>query len=324
MTKTWWHLAGARRIPSEYEIVSSRLLHHPERGFEVATPVQRWHERHQGGSRFRLPDPEAFHDPRRTTYRSWIALQRDQEALLDGLEDAHAGAVLEPGPGAGSLEFLERVLAPLRHPVHGLMMAAAYVGHLAPSGKIAIAALFQAGDEVRRVHRLAWRLGIHRRRQPGLGDGSRRSFEEDPVWQPLRRVLERLLVTWDWGESFAALDLVLKPVLDAFLLAHAAAFARAAADPVLETMFRSFDADCRWHREWSRELAATALRQAPENGEPLGEWVRRWRPLALDAVAAFRPVLVAIPGGSEAGFDAALDAADDVLVRHLAAAGVRA
>ena len=45
--KTYSHLAGERRIPTEYEIVTSKLLYHPERGFEVAAPAAPWYERYQ-------------------------------------------------------------------------------------------------------------------------------------------------------------------------------------------------------------------------------------------------------------------------------------
>jgi len=30
-------------------------------------------------------------------------------------------------------------------------------------------------------------------------------WENDPLWQPLRQFVERLLVTYDWGEAFVAL-----------------------------------------------------------------------------------------------------------------------
>ena len=48
--RTYWHLLGTKRVPSEYEIVSSRLLYYPGRGFEVKVPAAAWYE----GSRFHL------------------------------------------------------------------------------------------------------------------------------------------------------------------------------------------------------------------------------------------------------------------------------
>ena len=48
--RTFWHLEGKRRVPTDYEIKSSRLLYYPERGLAVKTPVGAWIERYQAGS----------------------------------------------------------------------------------------------------------------------------------------------------------------------------------------------------------------------------------------------------------------------------------
>ena len=49
-------------------------------------------------------------------------------------------------------------------------MLAAYVGQMAPSGRITIACALQAADEMRRVHRLAYRMALLRRLRPDFGD----------------------------------------------------------------------------------------------------------------------------------------------------------
>ena len=68
------------------------------------------------------------------------------------------------------VDTLERLLPPLRYLYHGLQMLAAYVGQMAPSGRITIAAALQAADEMRRVQRIAYRMAMLRRLRPGFGD----------------------------------------------------------------------------------------------------------------------------------------------------------
>ena len=45
--RTYSHLAHRRKVPSEYDIVSSRLLYHVERGFEIDVPLAPFYQRYQ-------------------------------------------------------------------------------------------------------------------------------------------------------------------------------------------------------------------------------------------------------------------------------------
>jgi hypothetical protein len=50
--ETYWHLLPQRRMPSEYEIVTSRLLLNTGEGFtgkrfELDVPLKPWYEQHQ-------------------------------------------------------------------------------------------------------------------------------------------------------------------------------------------------------------------------------------------------------------------------------------
>jgi toluene monooxygenase system protein E len=288
--RTYWHLESLKRPPTDYEIASTRLLYHPERGFEVEVPVADWYVRHQKNSPFVLPDPDAFVDPRATTYTEYTRIQREQELeanqVLEEMEDRAYDAGLTPA----WLGVLSRVLAPLRYPFHGLQMIAAYVGQMAPGGRIAIAALFQCGDEVRRIQRIAYRVRQLQETHPGFGLNSREIWEKDPLWQPFRKCVERLLVTYDWGEAFVALNAVLKPLVDELFMIHLSELAAASGDPLLPRLLGSLALDCRWHREWTRALLRTAVAGRPENRAVARGWIRRWHPEALQAIAPFGPV----------------------------------
>ena len=66
--RTYSHLAGGQRMPSEYELVTTGLHHHTRSGFEVRVPIAQWYERYCAGARIVCSDWERFRDPRETTY----------------------------------------------------------------------------------------------------------------------------------------------------------------------------------------------------------------------------------------------------------------
>jgi hypothetical protein len=278
--KTFSHLLGKRRLPSAYEVTTSDLLWYVRQGFAVRTPVTRWYERYQSGTPLRATDWEAFGDPAETTYASYTKSRAAREV--------HAGELLKGAPEwdrsltAGWREELALALGVLRFPRHALMMCAGYVGSLAPSGRITAAAAFQTGDELRHVHRIAERAA-----QIGEVDAiarhARAAWQTAPHWQPLRALMERLLGTYDWGEALTALNLVVKPMLDAVALASLAVRAAEARDTATAGLLRSLEEDAAWQRAWTATLVGVALAQVPENREILATWVASWRAPAAEA-----------------------------------------
>jgi toluene monooxygenase system protein E len=284
--KTYWHLAGARRMPTDYEVATSRLLYYVGRGFEVAVPLSDWYRRHQTESALACDDWDRFADPRETTYAKYVALQQAKEAHVDGLlrsiEDGDYDRKLDPR----WVDTLERLLPPLRYLYHGLQMVAAYVGQMAPSGRITIVAALQAADEMRRVHRLAYRMAMLRRLRPDFGESAKQLWERDPAWQPLRQLIETLLVTYDWGEAFVALNLGVKPVLDRFVfLGRVAETARARGDYLLGEIFFSLGEDGTWHNVWAQALATLVTSADVANHALLAGWTRAWSAAATQAIA---------------------------------------
>ncbi len=279
--KTYWHLAAARKKPTDYEIASSRLLYYVGRGFEVPTPIAGWYERHQQGSPLACSNWDGFSDPRETTYTKYAELQAAKERFVD--------AILAPARAPSSAWLAGRGgwLPVLRYPCHGLQMIAAYVGHMAPSGRIVIACAFQAADELRRVERFAYRMHQLRGHDAGFGDTAMRRWRDEMAWQPLREVFERLLVTYDWGEALIALCLALKPRFDDVFGAQLAEAARAAGDDALAHVLASLAEDAAWHRAWSAELVRHALGDEPGNRAVIDRWLAHWDPLAERAVAPF-------------------------------------
>jgi toluene monooxygenase system protein E len=273
--RTYWHLQDRGRVPQPYDIASSQLLYHRELGFEVPTPGGAWLQRHGVESRLR-GSFAGFRDPRATTYARYVELQADQESfaeqLLRGAEESRYDAALP----VEWLQVLEAVLPVLRFPCHALQMLAAYLAHVAPEGRVVVAAAFQAADELRRVQHLAYRMRQLQQRQPDFGAAARDHWQALPAWQPLRELLERLLVTYDFGEAFTALAFVVKPALDELYLDQFAALALERGDHLLAELARALARDCRWHRDWSDALLRSALTEHPENRQLVREWIAHW------------------------------------------------
>jgi toluene monooxygenase system protein E len=292
--KTYSRMTSGRRVPSEYEIVSSDLHYNFPDRFELGgdNDVIEWYRRHREGSLLRAGDWEVFSDPRRTTYRGYNELQDRNEDVIDGLLRQIDGTGYDDRLAEGWVQFLDRWYAPLRFPAHGLQMLAAYIGQMAPASRITNCATFQAGDEMRRLQRIAYRTAQLSSHRTGLDiAGHRWSWEDADAFQPLRELIERALVIRDWGEAFVVTNVVIKPHLDRLVNDElAGSVAAANGDPILLSVHFSLGGDAMWHSAWTAALLRTAIADTPANAERVSGWVDVWRPRAQAAVAALASV----------------------------------
>jgi toluene monooxygenase system protein E len=308
--RTYSHLADLPRKPSRYDVATTALhyrVSHPS--FHVDVPIAAWYRRYQQGSPLQSTLWETFVDPRQTDYTAYVRLQQGQEAHVDGVLRSIEESPYDRDLPAAAHALTERLLTPLRYPLHGLQMVAAYVGQMAPASRITIAALLQAADESRRIQRIAYRMAQVRLVRPSFGDHSLQAWQEDPVWQPLRELVERLLCTFDWGEAFVALNVCVKPLLDDLFMAQLPLAARRREDYLLSQIVSSLSRDCDWHQQWTAALMAVALattttgEEHPDRNPPAGNraavenWVSVWWPRAMRAAEAFRAALGEGGGG---------------------------
>ena len=306
--KTYSRLVSGRRIPSEYELVSSDLHYHYPGRFELPpdNPVVDWYLRYREGSALK-GGCEAFADPRGTTYRAYNEIQDRKEDAVDGLLREVDDTGYDDRLSEDWLDFLDRWYAPLRFPVHGLQMLASYVAQLAPSSRITNCAAFQAADELRRLQRITYRtvqMATHRPRAQAADH--RQVWEEAVELQPLRELVERALVVYDWGEAFVVTNLVVKPHVDQLInQVIAGSLADANGDPILRSIHFSLDEDARWHRYWSMALLRTVTADGPANAELITEWAQKWRPLVAAAVDALAGVVEHAPVALDAATVAA-------------------
>jgi len=286
--KTWSLLGDVRKKPSEYEVVTARLHYHFRRQpapFELDpdTPINTWYRTYREGSDFQTDDWEGFRDPHHLTYRAYVEEQAEREAYLDNLIDAFENRKHETCLERQWVEVLGRLYLPARFPMHALQMTGLYVGQMAPSSFITNATYFQAADELRRIQWTAYRaksLSLEHDVNLGSSAYSRERWEEDAAWQPLRETLEKMLIAYDWGEAFAVLNLMVKPVFDLVFNIELAGLARANEDDLLALMLDDFTLDSQRSCDWTIALVQYAVAQRPANKGVLKQWVDQWEPLA--------------------------------------------
>jgi toluene monooxygenase system protein E len=178
----------------------------------------------------------------------------------------------------------------LRYPGHGLQMLASYVGQMAPSGRIVITAALQAADEMRRVQRIAYRVRQLQHLDCCFATDSKVRWQTDTLWQPLRIAIEKLLICYDWAESFVGVNLVLKPLVDELFMNHLGELALREGDYLLGQVFYSLNEDCRWHREWTQALIRMVIEDNSRSSGTIQGWIDKWHPVAAPAVQAFAPL----------------------------------
>jgi toluene monooxygenase system protein E len=305
-TKTWSRFGNLGRKPNEYEIVTHDLNHTItgptplEMGPDVQGNV--WLRTHRDSIPLTVPDWNGFRDPDQVTYRKYNTIQDQQETYVDGLlaefTSKNSDAALSPA----AVGLLASVLTPSRYLSHGLQMLSAYVQQLAPSSYIANCATFQTADQLRRVQLSAYRAKQLSETYPGQGFGTaeRAQWEQAAGWQPIRELVERLLIAYDWHDAFIGTQLVLKPVTDLLTLHEFAGTARTQGDDldalIADNLFKDSERSQRWTAACTRFL----INAGDGNRTALQETLARWRPLGEAAVAGGAVLLGAYAGGADA------------------------
>jgi toluene monooxygenase system protein E len=290
--KTWSIAGDARRKPTEYEAVTGRFHYHFNRqpapfDLDPGAAINRWYVKHREGSALQAQDWEGFRDPAALNYRRYIALQHDREIYAEGVVDHYEALDADGQLSPEWVDTLARIYVPVRYLFHVLQITSLYVGQLAPSAYITNAAFFQAGDELRALQWVAYRaksLSLTHGTHLANTEETRRIWETDSVWQPARETLERLLVAYDWGEAFVALNLAVKPALDALFKEAFVELANENGDGLTAALLQESRVDTTRNQAWHIALARYAAAANPDNRAVIDGWVEKWRPLADRAV----------------------------------------
>ena len=100
------------------------------------------------------------------------------------------------------------------------------------------------------------------------------------------KLMEKILITWDWAEAFVALSLVAKPAIDEAVLRKLGDSARHNGDMLLGLLTDAQLVDSARHRRWASSLVKMAV-ETPGNAEVIKGWIAKWEPLADKAIDAY-------------------------------------
>ena len=127
-------------------------------------------------------------------------------------------------------------------------------------------------------------------------DGSihKQTWQEDPIWQPTRELVERLTGIRDWSEQLFATAVVFEPLVgELFRSGFVMQAAAPQGDFVTPTIMGAGESDAarelRGARALFRMLADDEAHGA-ENKATMQGWLAEWTPRAVDAARQLQPI----------------------------------
>lgn len=301
--RTWSSLGNVRRMPSEYEIGSHDLNPSTRNGRSAAleinpsTPVNLWFMTYRDKSPLQVEDWHQFRDPDEMMYRKYVSMQEEEEAFINGALDEYSEAEHDRQVSDRWTTAMGTFFVPTRFLIHGLQMCQMYIAGMAPSSYITYVSSFSAGDLLRRGSLVAYRTKQMELARPELEliRQARRTWVDHPNWQPARRLIEQALIAYDWAESFAALNLVIRPALEELLVDRLAQLARDNGDELTWLLLMNLSKDSERAMRWSAALSKFAIDKRPENQAVLKRWVDQWRPRVELAVQGIAEMFATLP-----------------------------
>ena len=262
--KTYSYFLNQNRFPNEYEITTSDSLYYPNMGFSVPNAIQDWYLKYQGGSALQCKDWNAFYDPSQYTYFKYVSEKVETTYILQGLFEMSRSTRYYGDLSSDWIEKLRLLYAPQIYPSHGMQMMISYAGHMAPSSRVVVVCGFQAANEISRIQTISENMEVVISSFKNLSNNSKTLWESHPIYQPLRKLIEEALIIYDWGESFVALNLCIKPILDEVFLKQFSLEALVNGDHLTSNVASQKHQDSEWQKAWSIDLVQVVLKQNPD------------------------------------------------------------
>jgi propane monooxygenase small subunit len=122
----------------------------------------------------------------------------------------------------------------------------------------------------------------------------RATWQEDPLWQPTRELVERLTATRDWAEQWFATAIVLEPLVgELFRSGFVMQVAALHGDFVTPTVMGAGESDAAREQRGARTLyrmLAGDAEHAAENRRIMQGWLDDWSATALGAARQLQPI----------------------------------
>lgn len=249
-----------------------------------------------------VPDWFAWRDPAQHWQRTYVRHQEQQETSIERITE---DAALDGSLGELDAHWIGNVLC--RHYRAWSFFEYAVFRALAPAQREALsdtlgnALCFQSFDHLRHAQDvICYLVELEHHSEAVDDDAGKRTWLEDPAYQPARRLAEGILACDDWAELMLGLNLVVGPLLQQ--LAVSELVRRAAMpnrDAVAAHIAMTAERDRRRNLAAAQALAELAVAsdnpQADANRATIQRWLDDWTERADAAAVALAPVFGTVP-----------------------------
>lgn len=273
----------SRRKATEYEAVTELLQWHAPFHIDGRRPSQTvWTDE---STVLQSVDWELYRSPDNLYYRTYVSRQaRNDRSVSTAFRYAEESGQLST-VDTQHVELMKRVVGALQYPDWGLCMVHQHVTRFAMSSWIAGATSFMMFDELRHAQ-FYGRLAITYGEIYEGFDDPRRGWLEDPILQPVRRVIEELLTVLDWGKALVIGGLLLEPVFTPTFHGLIAGGRGRDGDSLSPFVCASIVEDKLRHRESVRSFVDLIARDAKSGDVNRGlvtAWAEAWLPRVVEA-----------------------------------------
>ena len=235
-----------------------------------------------------------YRDPAQMWFRPYVEMQAGQENMLELATNGAALLELYRTVSPVWLKFLGGYFAAWRHVEYGLFMALCYAQREALSDVVATPFLFQAVDKERHAQDIALHCMALEQMIEDFSDSNEiEVWMNDPVLQPVRRLVELLIASRDWAEIIIAVNLVFEPLVGRLMTNYLIAQQGSLyGDTVTPLIAQTAESDRQRSMAATAELSRFVIGNVAANKAILEEWIAHWTPAALAAAQTLRPLAI--------------------------------
>jgi propane monooxygenase small subunit len=298
-SRSFNYFTPAKRRATVYEDVTVDVQPDPERhllqgwiyGFADGVggyPVE-W-------TRLKSSNWHAFLDPNeeweQTIYRNNANVVRQITQNIANAKLANAFA----GWNRGWVKVVERHVGAWAHVEHGIGMHVYLPAQRdAPTNMINNALSVASAHKLRFAQDLIlYNLELSESIEGFDGSAHKDAWDNEPLWQPVRKNVEQLTGVRDWAEAFFASSVVFEPLVgELFRSEFVMQVAAPQGDFVTPTLMGSGENDAARDARVSRALfgmLAHDERHGDENRQTMQDWLSTWIPRSLAAARSLQPI----------------------------------
>lgn len=245
----------------------------------------------------RVSDWWAYRDPNAEWFTPFVKRQADTGRAIEKAIKGAERAGLFSGYHSQWLDFLGSHYCAYRYAEYGLFLALCQAQREAGSDVIAQPIVFQAVEKDRYAQDITLYGMALEQALPSFSDSHcKQVWLTDPVWQPARKLIERLLAVRDWGEINVVINCVVEPLFSALfnrelILRHAAIH----GDSTTPVVAEGAEADRDIRRQTTAAFTALVCQQDIQNRDVINAWILEWIDDVRAACEGLAPLFEALP-----------------------------